>query len=210
MVSLNTLAIYIPAVLCMVLTPGPAILFTLNRSLSSGRLAGFVTVAGLLSGSCVLFVSTALGLTALLEASTLAYAALRITGALYLMYVGVRTILAAPVDLPDVRQTRPHPSSHQHYLGGLTTELLNPKAAMFYLSVLPQFVDLNAGHVIVQLLLLGGTFVLFAACSLTMVVMSSTRVRSLFVRHPKYRSISRWATGCVFIGFGVRLALERR
>lgn len=209
MVSLNTLAIYIPAVLVMVLTPGPAILFTLNRSLSSGRTAGFVTVAGLLSGSGVLFVTTSLGLTALVQASTLAYAVLRITGAAYLVYVGIHTILAAPVDLQDVR-ARPHASTLRYYLGGLTTELLNPKAAMFYISVLPQFVDLNAGHLIGQLLLLGGIFVLFATCALTMVVISSTRVRSLLVRHPKYLRISRQVTGCVFIGLGARLALERR
>lgn len=210
MVSLNTLTLYIPAVLFMVLTPGPAILFTLNRSLSSGRPAGFVTVAGLLSGSCVLFVSAALGLTVLLHASTLAYAALKIAGALYLMYLGIRTIVAAPVDLPALQRARPHPSSRRYYLGGLTTELLNPKGAMFYISVLPQFVDLNAGHVIVQLLLLGSIFLLFAAGALTMVVVSSTRVRSLLVCHPKCQSIARWITGGVFIGFGARLALERR
>jgi len=157
-----------------------------------------------------LFVTTSLGLTALVQASTLAYAALRITGAAYLVCVGIHTILATPADLPNVRRARPHASSLQYYLGGLTTELLNPKAAMFYISVLPQFVDLNAGHLIRQLLLLGGIFVLFATCALTMVVISSTRVRSLLVRHPKYLRISRWVTGCVFIGFGARLALERR
>ncbi len=210
MISLSTLGLYIPAVLLMVLTPGPAILFTLDRSLSFGRRAGFVTAAGLLSGTCVLFVCAALGLTAVLQASRFAYGALKIAGAMYLAYLGIRTILAAPAEVRDVRRAGPHPPSPRHYLGGLTTELLNPKAAMFYVSVLPQFLDLHAGHVIAQLLLLGGLFVVFAACSLAMVVMSSTHIRSLLVRHPRYWSISRWVTGCVFIGFGARLALERR
>jgi threonine/homoserine/homoserine lactone efflux protein len=100
--------------------------------------------------------------------------------------------------------------SRQHYLGGLTTELLNPKTAMFHVSVLPQFLDLRAGHVTARLFLLGGIVVVFAAGSLAAVVVTSTHVRSLLVRHPKYQSLSRWVTGCVFIGFGERLALERR
>jgi threonine/homoserine/homoserine lactone efflux protein len=210
MLSLSTLSIYIPAVLLMVVTPGPAILFTLNRSLSFGRRAGFVTAAGLLSGTCVLFLCAALGLTAVLRASGFAYGALKIVGALYLAFLGVRTILAAPAELRDVRAAGSHAPSRRYYLGGVTTELLNPKTAMFYVSVLPQFVDVNAGHVIAQLLLLGGIFVVFAAWSLAMVIMSSTHVRALLVRHPRYWSVARWITGCVFIGSGARLAFDRR
>jgi threonine/homoserine/homoserine lactone efflux protein len=209
MISLRTLGVYIPAVLLMVLTPGPAILFTLNRSLSFGRRAGFATAAGLLSGTCVLCVCAALGLTAVLQASRLAYGALKIAGAVYLAYLGFRTILAAPGALLNVRRAGPSPPS-RHYLGGLTTELLNPKAAIFYVSVLPQFLDLNRGHVIGQLLLLGSIFVVFAASALAMVVMSSIHVRSLLLRHPRYWSMTRWVTGCAFIGLGTRLALERR
>ena len=210
MISSSTLAIYLPAVLFLVLTPGPAILFTLNRSLSFGRRAGFVTAAGLVSGTCILQVSAVLGVSAILQVSPIAYAALKITGALYLVYLGVRTILAMPADLRDAAPAGPPRSWRQDYLGGLTTELLNPKTAMFYVSVLPQFVDLHAGQVTAQLLLLGGVFVVFAAGSLAMVVLSSVHVKSPLLRHPGYESLSRWITGSVFIGFGARLALERR
>jgi threonine/homoserine/homoserine lactone efflux protein len=210
MISSRTLAIYLPAVLFLVLTPGPAILLTLNRSLSFGRRAGFVTAAGLLSGTCILQVSAVLGVSAILQVSPIAYAALKITGALYLVYLGVRTILAVPADLRDAAPAGPPRSWRQDYLGGLTTELLNPKTAMFYVSVLPQFVDLHAGQVTAQLLLLGGVFVVFAAGSLAMVVLSSVHVKSLLLRHPGYESLSRWITGSVFIGFGTRLALERK
>jgi threonine/homoserine/homoserine lactone efflux protein len=210
MISPSTLAIYLPAVLFLVLTPGPAILFTLNRSISFGRRAGFVTAAGLLSGTCILQVSAVLGVSAILQVSPIAYAALKIAGALYLVYLGVRTILGAPPDLRDAAPAGPPRSWRQDYLGGLTTELLNPKTAMFYVSVLPQFVDLHAGHVTAQLLLLGGIFVVCAAGSLAMVVQSSVHVKCLLVRHPGYASLSRWITGSVFVGFGARLALERR
>jgi threonine/homoserine/homoserine lactone efflux protein len=79
--------------------------------------------------------------------SPIAYGVLKINGALYLMYLGVRTILAAPANLPHAGQGGAAPLFRQHYLEGLITELLNPKTAMFYASVLPQFVDLRAGHV---------------------------------------------------------------
>ncbi|HLJ61782.1 MAG TPA: LysE family translocator [bacterium] len=210
MVSFGTLALYIPAVLLMVLTPGPAILLTLNRSLSFGRRAGLVTAAGLLSGTCLLQASAALGLTVVLQASGVAYEALKIAGALYLTYLGVRTFLAGADDLTRARRDGPRPSSRRHYLGGIATELLNPKTAMFYVSILPQFVDVGAGRVTTQLFLLGAIFVVFATCSLAAIVMTSTHVRSLLVRRPGIWTIARRVTGCVFIGFGARLALEPR
>ena len=210
MVSLSTLAVYLPAVLVLTLTPGPAILLTLSRSLAHGRRAGLATAAGLLCGTCILQTGAALGLTAILQISPIAYATLRILGALYLGYLGVRTVLAGPIGLPPAAEARPSPSWRQAFIGGLATELLNPKTAMFYVSVLPQFLDLHAGRVPSQLFVLGGIFVVFAACSLTLVVMLSTRVRALLVGHPRVESASRWLTGCVFVGFGARLAFERR
>jgi len=208
--SLGTLALYVPAVLIMVLTPGPAILLTLNRSLAFGRRAGLATAAGLLSGTCLLQASAALGLTVVLQASGVAYEILKIAGALYLTSLGVRTFFAGADNLTRVRREGPRPSSRRHYLGGIATELLNPKTAMFYVSILPQFVDVGAGRVATQLLALGAIFVVFAACSLAVIVMSSTHVRSLLVRRPRVWIIARRVTGCVFIGFGARLALEPR
>lgn len=210
MLSPTTLALYIPAVLLMVLTPGPAILLTLNRSLSFGRRAGLATAAGLLTGTCILQASAVLGLTVVLQASGVAYEALKIAGALYLTYLGLRTFLAGSDDVTRARREGPRPSSRWHYVGGIATELLNPKTAMFYVSILPQFVDVGVGRVTAQLFALGAIFVVFAACSLAAIVLSSTHVRSVLVRHPGVWSLARRVTGCVFIGFGARLALEPR
>ncbi len=209
MPSLGTLALYVPAVLVMVLTPGPAILYTLNRSLAFGRRAGAAAAAGLLSGTCVLQLTAALGLTAVLATSSAAYEAVRIAGALYLGYLGVRAMLAGG---GPAHEGAGHArlSPHRHYVGGIATELLNPKTAMFYVSVLPQFVDIHAGHAAVQLLVLGAIFAVFAAASLALIVTSSARVRSLLLRYPAAWTVGRRLTGCVFIGFGARLALERR
>jgi threonine/homoserine/homoserine lactone efflux protein len=208
-ISATTLALYIPAVIVMVLTPGPAIFFTLNRSLAYGRRGGFATAAGLVSGTIILFTCAALGLTVILRASAGAYDLLKIAGAAYLVYLGIRAIAAAGdgrfVTAPDAESSLLH-----HYIRGLAAELLNPKAAMFYISVLPQFVNRAAGHVTVQMLLLGGVFAVFAAGSLTMVTLSSSRLKAALAGSPRVQVLSRWATGTVLIGFGVRLAFERR
>ena len=209
MISATTLALYIPAVIVMVLTPGPAIFFTLNQSLAHGRRGGFAAAAGLVSGTIILFTCAALGLTVILRASAGAYDLLKIAGAAYLVYLGIRAIAAAGdgrfVTAPDAESSLLH-----HYSRGLAAELLNPKAAMFYISVLPQFVNRAAGHVTVQMLLLGGVFAVFAAGSLTMVTLSSSRLKAALAGSPRVQVLSRWATGTVLIGFGVRLAFERR
>ena len=209
MISATALALYVPAVLVMVLTPGPAIFFTLNQSLAYGRRGGFATAAGLVSGTIILFTCASLGLTVVLQASAVAYDLLKVAGAGYLVYLGIRAIVAAG-DGPFITAPDGESSLLHHYLRGLATELLNPKTAMFYISVLPQFVNRAAGHVTVQMLLLGGVFAVFAAGSLTMVTLSSSRLKVALAGSPRVQAISRWATGTVLIGFGVRLAVERR
>ena len=209
MISATALALYVPAVLLMVLTPGPAIFFTLNQSLAHGRRGGFATATGLISGTIILFTCASLGLTVILQASAVAYDLLKVGGAGYLVYLGIRAIAAAGngpfITAPDAESSLLH-----HYLRGLATELLNPKAAIFYASVLPQFVNRAAGHVTLQMLLLGGIFAIFAAGSLTMVTLSSRRVKAAVAASPRVQAFSRWATGLVLIGFGVRLAFERQ
>jgi threonine/homoserine/homoserine lactone efflux protein len=208
-ISATVLALYIPAVLVMVLTPGPAIFFTLNQSLAYGRRGGFATAAGLISGTIILFTCASLGLTVILRASAVAYDLLKVAGAGYLVYLGIRAIVAAR-DSQFVAAADADSSLLQHYLRGLATELLNPKAAMFYLSVLPQFVNRAAGQVMLQMLLLGAIFAVFAAGSLTVVTLSSSWVQATLAASPRVQSFSRWATGLVLIGFGVGLAFERK
>ncbi len=133
MPTVGSLALYVPVVLVMAFTPGPATLFVLSRSVAHGRRAGFLSAAGLLSGTLVLIVLAAEGLTNVLAASPGAFEAVKMAGAAYLVYLGLRAIAATGSSVNDGTIVRGR-SGWRLYRDGFVTELLNPKSALFYAS----------------------------------------------------------------------------
>jgi threonine/homoserine/homoserine lactone efflux protein len=184
----------------LAITPGLDTMLVLRTTALGGRRAGLAAVAGIALGCLVWAVASALGVTAVLAASRLAFEVLRWAGVVYLCYLGVRALLRKST-------VEPAAASSGGIRTGLTTNLLNPKVGVFYLSVMPQF--LPAGlPVLAGSLLLGAIHIGLGAVWLTLLVLVSHRAAGLLKR-PTVRRRLEQLSGMVFLGFGLRLALER-
>ena len=204
----SSLAVFVAAALVMLLTPGPAVLYIVTRSIDQGRRAGLVSMLGVHAGTLVHVVAAAAGVSAVLAASATAFSVVKYLGAAYLIYLGVRKLanrtpaLAAPDSPP--RQLR------RAFLDGVVVNVLNPKTALFFLAFLPQFADATRGPLAPQILLLGCLFVFngFFVCA------GYALVASRLGDWLKSRwDIGAWlnrSTGVLYIALGLRLALEQR
>ena len=203
-----TLGVFMAATLALNLAPGPDMLYVSTRSLAQGRRAGIVSALGIAVGAVVHTLAIASGLTALLHAVPLAYDAVRLAGAAYLIWLGIQALRA-----PGSASGRPQlaPASHWAiFRQGMITNLLNPKVALFFLAFLPQFVDASRGPVAVQIILLGCLFNTSGTVVNIAVAWLAAGTRRWLVAGGRGEQIFRWLTGSVFIGLGVRLALADR
>ena len=202
------LLIFLGATLALNLTPGPDMLYVIARSVAEGRRAGIASAFGIAGGTMVHTLAVVLGLSSLLLAVPFTYDAVRFGGAAYLVYIGLRALIrpSAPGDGPSVEPASPWVIFRQ----GVVTNVLNPKVALFFLAFLPQFADPARGNVPGQLLLLG---VLFNV-SATLVNLAVAFVASRAGRWGRARmgnsALLQRLTGVVFVGLGVRLALQKR
>jgi threonine/homoserine/homoserine lactone efflux protein len=213
MPTLSALALYVPVALVMAVTPGPATLFVLSRASSYGREAGLLSAAGLLTGTMGLIALAALGLTGILEGAPFAFDVVKTAGAAYLVYLGLRTLVAPKVRgaLGAVRGRGDVPvrSGPRFFRDGIVTELFNPKAALFYASVLPQFVDARRQDVPVQMFALGVIFVVFGALSLGSIAFFAGTLQAKIRRGGAWQGVTRWVSGGVLMALGLRLAVSR-
>jgi len=153
--SLSVIAAFAAASILLLVIPGPAVLYIVNRSVSDGRTVGLAAVAGVQLGTFVHAAGAALGLSAVLATSAVAFSAVKWLGAGYLIYVGIRTLATrAPVFDPD----RPGMSVRRAFGQGFVVNLFNPKVALFFLSFLPQFIHPDAGRPVIQAMVLGLMF----------------------------------------------------
>jgi RhtB (resistance to homoserine/threonine) family protein len=196
----------------LTITPGADMALVTRNALLSGRRAAFLTTLGINAGCFTWGVASAVGIAALLAASTEAFTALKVVGAAYLVYLGVRTIWDARGMRSPVGAEAPvpghRPAGAWAFRQGLTTNLLNPKIAVFYTTFLPQF--MNPGDpVLAKSVLLAGIHSLMGLAWLTAYAYAVTRAGDV-LRRP---SVRRWldrVTGSVLVALGVRLGLERR
>ncbi|KAA6464514.1 LysE family translocator [Acidobacteria bacterium AB60] len=206
MIDGTRFALFLSAAALLALTPGPGILYVLGRTLHGGRREGVLSAFGTFVGGSVHVLAAALGLSAVLATSALAFEIVRYAGAAYLIYLGVsmiRTRRAQPA--ADLRQGAPH----QHFLQGITTEVLNPKTALFFLSFIPQFVAPARGHVTVQFLFLGAISVtLNTAVDLLVVLFAGALARKL-QHDPKFGEKQRLLSGTGMITLGVYVAASK-
>lgn len=207
MPDLHSLALFLAAGLALNLTPGPDMLYVAARSAAEGRAAGVASAFGIAAGTLVHIALVAGGLAALLAAVPVAYTAVRLAGAAYLVYLGVRS-LVRPAGLAERALT---PASRWAvFRQGVVTNVLNPKVALFFLAFLPQFVDPARGSAALQVLALGllfntsGTLV-----NLVVALGTSGAAAGLRLSGRAARLLER-ATGALFIALGVRLALAGR
>ena len=194
----------------MVLTPGPNMIYLISRSICQGRTAGFISLGGVALGFVVYMLCAALGITALVMAVPFAYDALRLGGALYLVYLAWQAIKPGGRS-PFQVQTLPQDSPRKLFTMGLVTNLLNPKVAVMYLSLLPQFIDTNGhGSVLMQSLVLGFTQILISVSVNAVIATLAGSIAVFFVTRPGWQVVQRWLMGSVLMGLAVRMAVEGR
>lgn len=203
-----SLLTYLAAVLVLLVIPGPAILIITTRTMRGGTRAGLLTGAGVATGDLVHAGFAALGLSALLMTSASAFQVVKLAGAAYLLYLGVRAILEKPAEARE--DGPPFDGARLNYLQGLLSEVLNPKVALFFLAFLPQFVDPAGGGVTRQLALLGGIYVVL---SVSFIILLVTVAGPLAARLRRSRRFNQWqgkVVGTVFIALAARVALQQR
>ncbi len=200
-----TIALFLVAALGLLLFPGPAVLCITTRSVAHGRRAGLAAVIGIELAGLGHAVAAALGLSALLMASALAFGVVKYLGAAYLIYLGARTLLSRDEGHQTVGWART--TFSDLVAQGFLVNLLNPKTALFFYACLPQFVDPAGGAVVVQMLLLGVLFVVLACCTDSLYALAGSTVGQMLARSDSVRLIQRYVTGTVYVGLGLTAAI---
>ena len=210
MPDMSSLLAYGLISLGMVLTPGPNMIYLISRSICQGRTAGLISLGGVALGFVVYMVCAALGITALVMAVPFAYDALRLGGALYLVYLAWQAVKPGGRSPFQVRDL-PKDSPRKLVTMGLVTNLLNPKVAVMYLSLLPQIIDQNGhGSVLMQSLALGSLQVAISVSVNAVIACMAGSIAVFFVTRPGWQVLQRWLMGSVLMGLAVRMAVEGR
>ena len=206
MPHLATLLAFSLTALVLLLIPGPAVLYIVSQSVTHGRRAGVMATLGVHTGTMVHIAAAALGLSAILVSSSLAFAAVRFIGAGYLIYLGVHTLLdrqSGPVHAPLPHEVR----MGRIFRQGALVNITNPKTALFFFAFLPQFVDPHGAAVPEQILILGITFALLGLITDSLYGLIAGSAAGWMRGRTAVRSVQRWVTGCIFIGLGVATAV---
>jgi threonine/homoserine/homoserine lactone efflux protein len=202
----SKLALFMLSALALVLMPGPATLYIMARSINQGRRAGFTSVLGIASGNVVHITAAALGLSALLLSSALAFTAVKYLGAAYLIYLGIRKLCdredlhLTPTLAPD--------SLRQIFFQGFVVNALNPKAALFFIAFLPQFIEPAKGAVPLQVIALGLVFTAVASCGDSFYALVSGTIGQWLKGNARFRRSQKYVAGGTYIGLGMATALS--
>ena len=210
MPSTTNLALFAVASVLLALTPGPNLLYLVSRTLCQGRSAGLVSLAGTTSGFLFYALSAAFGLTAVFIAIPVLYDAVRWAGAAYLIWLAWDAVrphgaggLFARRDLPTVPPV-------VLFRNGVVTSILNPKVALFYLALFPQFVDPSRGSVLGQSLALAAIQIVIGALCDSMFVLAAARAARWLAERPLWLTVQRWVLGTVFAAIAMKLAFDTR
>lgn len=201
-----SLGLFVIAALVLLLTPGPAVLYIVTRSIDQGRRAGLVSVAGVHVGTLAHIFAAAVGISALLAASATAFSIVKYLGAAYLIYIGVRRLL----DRRAPAGTGPGEPKHlrRAFVDGVIVNVLNPKTGLFFLAFLPQFVTVSRGHVGEQIVWLGVVFVLLGMITDSLYALTAGSAARWLRGKPGFLSSERWVSGGLYVGLGVVAALS--
>ncbi|WP_106476509.1 LysE family translocator [Phytohalomonas tamaricis] len=207
MLGIIDLPVFLLTALTISLLPGPDMLYIATRSMAQGRKAGIVSVLGISTGSMCHATAAALGLSAILATSAIAFTTVKWLGAAYLLLMGLRLLFQrSPASSPSALSVV---SLNQVYWQGMLTNLLNPKVALFYLALLPQFVDPAAPYHTAALLLLGGLFIAMGTLWCLMVAIFAAAISSTFRRTSLSQGLMQRISGVLFMMLGIKLALEK-
>ena len=205
MFDITTIGLFALASVLLAITPGPDMIYIATRSIAQGRNAGVVSALGVHTGVLIHTVAAALGLSALIAASAMAFGIVKYAGAAYLIYIGIQTFLSNPENF-QIKSTA-RAKLRQVYFQGLLVNLLNPKVILFFLAFLPQFVDPAKGNVGLQLLLLGILLVVVTLPIDISVGLAGGQLGIWFRARQGIRQVTKWVTGSIYIALGITTAM---
>ncbi|MDI3379492.1 LysE family translocator [Acinetobacter sp. V89_7] len=195
--------------LAMVLTPGPNMIYLISRSICQGKTAGFISLAGVAAGFVFYMLCASLGITALVVAVPYAYDTIRIAGALYLLWLAWKALKPNAAPLFDIKNLS-HDSPVKLFLMGFITNLLNPKIAIMYLSLLPQFIHPQHGSILFQSIQLGLIQIVVSVSVNAVIVFSAGTIALFLQQKPIWAQLQRWLIGTVLAALAVRILFEQR
>ncbi|HWX80672.1 MAG TPA: LysE family translocator [Steroidobacteraceae bacterium] len=207
MLMSSTFAAFLIAGTILAVTPGPGVIYVVTRTLSRGRQAGLASVGGIALGNLANATAASLGLAALLAASATAFAVMKLAGAAYLVFLGVRALRAKPQVRAPAAADRA--TNLRLFADGFLVALVNPKTALFFAALLPQFINPDAPP-LAQGLILACVFVSIAVCTDTIYVLAAAALAPKFTADSSSRDVGRYVTAATFIGLGVYAALSGR
>ena len=209
MIATSQFIIFVGAALLMAVTPGPNMIYLISRSLCQGRAAGVMSWFGVVLGFTVHMLCASIGLTALFMAVPLGYELLKFAGAVYLLWLAWQAIRPGARSPFEAKDLPPEPP-RKLFMMGLLTSILNPKVAIFYLSVLPQFISPESGSVLIQSLVLGVTQVCIGSSVNLMVTLSAAAIAGWFATNRVWLAVQRYFMGLVLGVLAVKLLTQQR
>src|SRR5207249_5538614 len=205
LISHSSLLLFVTGAAVLLVIPGPAVTYVVSRSIGHGRAAGLVSVLGIVTGTLCHVVAAALGISALLASSAVAFQFVKYLGAAYLVYLGIKTLRRKDEQL--VEAATGETKLIRLYGQGLLVNVLNPKTGLFFLAFLPQFVEPSRGAVGSQVLALGLLFVLLGLVTDGLYAIGAGSAGRWLRANPRFVSGQRWVSGSMYIGLGVAAAL---
>jgi threonine/homoserine/homoserine lactone efflux protein len=210
MLGIHHYWLFIVTAIVLVITPGQDTFFILGRSLAGGRTAGIAAALGVTAGSVIHTLLAALGLSALLATSPYAFMAVKFAGAAYLVYIGVRALLSRSPGLRDEGTPDAHDGRWAAFRSGVITNLLNPKVGLFFLALMPQFIEAASSNKVLAFLVLGLTFVALGVAWCLVLAIAAASLRGWFLRRPSMATVLNRVAGAMFIALGLKLATTRQ
>ena len=207
MPTFDSMIAFAIASLALLVIPGPAVLYVINRSISDGRSTALAAVAGLEIGNFMHVIAATVGLSAVIAASATAFGVVKWIGAGYLIYIGLRTVSRKPASFNQEQKSLPRRKS---FTQGIVVNTFNPKVALFFLSFLPQFIDAEKGSAALQSLILGSLFVAIGLCTDGLYAFLASALRSTLLRGKSLPFVQRYVAGSVFVLLGVIAASTKR
>jgi threonine/homoserine/homoserine lactone efflux protein len=209
MLGTQHLWLFVVSGLLLNITPGQDTLYIVGRTLAQGRRAGLLSVLGISTGSVIHTLAAAFGLSAILATSATAFTVVKLAGAGYLVYLGMKLLLERPAPAVGPAPAAVTASDWSVYRAGLLTNVLNPKVALFFMAFLPQFVAPDAGARLLPFLFLGAVFVFNGTLWCLVLVWTAAAMSRRLQRSTSWGLALKRASGALFVGLGARLALSK-
>ena len=210
MFGIENYLVFIISGIILNITPGNDTIYILSRSIAQGRKAGVISVLGIGTGALTHTIMASLGLSVILNKSILLFDIIKYIGVLYLVYIGLKTIISKNNPFNNQTNIESVIDYKQIYKQGFFTNLFNPKVALFFLSFLPQFINPNINHTPIPFLILGVTFLTTGTIWCLFLAYASSFLSKILRENNKISTLTHKLSGIIFIGLGLKLAFEKR